>query len=171
MIREVGLKDSLHSIECQGVMMLTDQIADLIKVARKALGLTQKELASSAGVSHRLWAEFERGERPNVSLETALRMLGQVGITVRMTDAMGGSRELDAPGAALVGRAARAAARRATWRGRQLRLDQEGENDPASLTGAGRIAAVTLVSKQAFALAGARPPSMVSSRRPQADTR
>ena len=39
-------------------------------------------MASQAGVSLRLVAEFERGQRNNVSLESALRLLKSVGITV-----------------------------------------------------------------------------------------
>lgn len=100
--------------------------------------------------------------------------------------------ELDAPKAARSAkrkaRSARAAARRATWPGRQLRLDQEGNNDPAALSGSDRIAAVALVSEQAFAIAGgrasselhsmvrpstqaSRPSSTVSSTRPQTGAR
>ena len=66
--------------------MLTDQVGSLLRSARKTLGLTQAELARRARVSERLWAEVERGERPNVSLETALRMLSEVGVTVRLND-------------------------------------------------------------------------------------
>lgn len=135
--------------------MLSAQIADLLKSARKALGLTQKELAARAGVSHRLWAEVERGERPHVSLETALRLLAEVGVTVRLTDPLGTSHELNASTTAA--RAARAAVRRATWQGRQIRLSQEGQevdDGPTSAPGADRLAAVALVSEQAFAVAG-----------------
>lgn len=137
--------------------MLSRQIADLLKTARKALGLSQKELARRAGVSPRLWAEVERGERPNVSLETALRLLGEVGITMRFTDPRGVSRELRIPSTAA--RAARAAVRRATWSGRQIRLSQEGEEAEHALPStqsADRLAEVALVSQQAFAVAGSR---------------
>lgn len=135
--------------------MLSTQIADLLKSARKALGLSQKELAHRAGVSHRLWAEVERGERPNVSLETALRLLGEAGVTIRLTDPLGMSRELSNPSTGA--RAARAAVRRATWQGRQIRLSAEGEeldDPPANTQGADRLAAVALISEQAFAVAG-----------------
>lgn len=138
--------------------MLSTQIADLLKSARKALGLSQKELAHRAGVSHRLWAEVERGERPNVSLETALRLLGEAGVTIRLTDPLGMSRELSNPSTgARAARAARAAVRRATWQGRQIRLSAEGEeldDPPANTQGADRLAAVALISEQAFAVAG-----------------
>ena len=136
--------------------MLTDQIADLLKRARKAAGLSQKEVAGRAQVSTRLWAEVERGERPNVSLTTAIRMLGEVGVTVRLTDPLGASRELRNPGSAAAARSARAAVRRATWTGRQIRLEQEGSNDPSGANGHERLAAVSVVSEQAFAVARGR---------------
>ena len=138
--------------------MLADQVAELLKATRQFLGLTQKELAIRAKVSHRLWAELERGERPNVSLATALRMLSEVGITVRLEGPSGRSRELRDTRSSAAGRAARAAVRRATWQGRQLRLAQEGKSDPAARTGADRVAAVGRVSEQAFAIA--RSPSI-----------
>ena len=136
--------------------MLTDQIADLLKSARKAAGLSQKEVAGRAQVSTRLWAEVERGERPNVSLSTAIRMLSEVGVTVRLTDPRGESTELRNPGTADAARSARAAVRRATWTGRQIRLAQEGNDDPSSARGYDRLAAVRVVSEQAFAVAHGR---------------
>lgn len=138
--------------------MLTAQIGDLLRTARKALYLSQAELAHRAGVSARLWSEVERGERPNVSLETALRMLGEVGVAVRLTDPMGTSRELRNPHADVAARTVRAAVRRATWQGRQIRLHEEGEEtDDTSMIarGAARLGAVAHVSEQAFAVAGA----------------
>lgn len=136
--------------------MLVQQIGDLLKSARKALGLSQRELARRAKVSQRLWAEVERGKRSNVSLETALRMLGEVGVTVRLTDPLGGSRELRDPGTAAAARAARAAVRRTTWKGKQLKVQDEGADNLAPAGGADRLAAVTLVSQQAFAVARGR---------------
>lgn len=136
--------------------MPSSLIAELLKTNRKALGFTQKEVASRAGVSTRLWAEVERGERPNVSLLTALRMLGHVGISIRMTDASGITRELRDPDTAAVGRFARAVVRRTTWHGRQLRLDQDGADEPPSPRGPDGVDAVALVSEQAFAVARSR---------------
>lgn len=66
--------------------MLSDQLGARLKCSRKALRLTQRELAQRAEVSERLWAKVERGERPNVSLETALRMLNLVGVSIRFED-------------------------------------------------------------------------------------
>lgn len=136
--------------------MLAEQIGGLLRSARQALGSTQREMARRAGVSHRLWAEVERGERPNVSLETALRMLGEVGMGVRLTGPSGASRELRHPAGHTAARAARAALRRATWQGRQLRLEQEGMEDAAVVRGEERLAAVAQVSAQAFAVTRAR---------------
>ncbi|MEO7963579.1 MAG: helix-turn-helix transcriptional regulator [Gemmatimonadaceae bacterium] len=96
---------------------------------------TQKELARRVGVSERLWAEVERGERPNVSLETALRMLSEVGVGIRLDDPLGSSVVLHDPAAAAAAaaaRKARATIRRATWPGRQIRLAQEGVNANSS---------------------------------------
>lgn len=140
-------------------MMLTTQTADLLKTTRKTLRLSQKELAGRAGVSLRLVAEVERGERPHVSFETALRLLGAVGISIRLTDPLGNSCELGNPSGEAVARAARAAVRRATWQGRQIRLSQKGGEEEEALTntqGADPLAAVALVSEQAYAIADAR---------------
>lgn len=147
---------TVHAHAQGGVGMLANQIADLLKTVRKGLGLSQKELARRAGVSHRLWAEVERGERPNVSLETALRMLSEVGVSIRLTDPQGTSREIRGPGTEAAARAARAAVRRATWQGRQIRLDQEGKESPAAARAADRLGAVARVSEQAFTIARSR---------------
>ncbi|MEP7382525.1 MAG: helix-turn-helix transcriptional regulator [Gemmatimonadota bacterium] len=136
--------------------MLAHQVGALLKASRLALHLTQKELARRAGVSERLWAEVERGERPNVSLETALQMLSQVGVTVRLDDPMGSIHVLHDPAAAAAARAARAAIRRATWQGRQIRLAQEGEDAPAPSRPADALGAVARVSEQAYVVARAR---------------
>jgi transcriptional regulator with XRE-family HTH domain len=132
--------------------MLTNGIGELLRKSRKALGLTQKAAALRVGVSERLWAEVERGERPNVSLETALRMLGEVGITVRLDDPLGSSHVLLEASSA---RAARAALRRKTWTGRQIRLSEEGRDEPRSLINAG-LGAVAQVSQRAYAVAKSR---------------
>ncbi|MDQ2667368.1 MAG: helix-turn-helix domain-containing protein [Gemmatimonadota bacterium] len=136
--------------------MLTDQIGTLLRTSRKALRLTQKELARRAGVSERLWAEVERGERPNVSLETALRMLSEVGVSVRLDDPLGASHVLHDPATGAMARAARAAIRRSTWQGRQIRLAQEGVDPPRAVPSANGVDATARVSEQAFVIARAR---------------
>ncbi|MBK6486699.1 MAG: helix-turn-helix transcriptional regulator [Gemmatimonadetes bacterium] len=136
--------------------MLTDQVGVLLKRSRKALRLTQKELAQRAGVSERLWAEVERAERPNVSLETALRMLSLVGVSIRLDDPLGTTHVLHDASSAAAARAARAAIRRTTWRGRQTRLSEEGTDVRPPADPAQGVGAVARVSEQAFAVANAR---------------
>src|SRR5260370_24893421 len=126
--------------------MQYDHIARLLRATRLASGVTQSELAERARVSQRLWAEVERGERPNVSLATALRMLRTAGIGVELTD----SRRQ-------AGFAGRAAARRATWTGRQTTLSDAHE-PPVSPRGRGaRIPAATAGPHPAFAISRAPP--------------
>lgn len=137
-------------------MLRSDQLANRVRRARKALGLTQKELARRAAVSTRLVAEVERGERQNVSMATMLRLLGQAGLSLLVTDAKRVTQSRYDLGTRASGRALRVAERRATWGGRQLRLAEEGLEDPAVQPGARRLAAVTLVSAQAFAVARGR---------------
>ncbi len=136
--------------------MPTEQIGALLRRSRKALGITQRELAQRAGVSVRLWAEVERGERPNVSLESALRMLSLVGVSVRLDGPLGAFRISADPAVAAESRAARAAVRRATWEGRQIRLDQEGAEDSLVMEAAVGIDAVSRVSEQAYEVSQSR---------------
>lgn len=144
--------------------MLVSQIAERLRHARKTLGLTQAELACRAAVSTRLVAEVERGERDNVSLATMLRLVGEAGLSLSLADsAYGGASRHGSRGRTSTGKSAhksalalRVAERRATWGGRQLRLDQEGLEDPAPPPGAERLATVARVSAQAFAVAGSR---------------
>lgn len=131
--------------------MVATQIAATLRRARQSLGLTQREAAARAEVSHRLWSEVERGERPNVSLETAVRMLGHVGVTLRLADASGATTDVRDPSFEAAARAARAAVRRATWTGRVIRL--EDDHDAPMPTRAERIAAVSQVTRQAHAIA------------------
>jgi transcriptional regulator with XRE-family HTH domain len=138
--------------------MAMEEISVVLRSAREEMGVSQKELARRVGVSARLLAEFERGLRPNVSFETALRMLAAVGVSIRLTDPLGASHQITQPGASQAARAARAAVRRATWRGRQLRLMEEGQTDPGAPRGVAQLAAVTEVSRQAYAVARARAP-------------
>ncbi|MCX5756094.1 MAG: helix-turn-helix domain-containing protein [Gemmatimonadetes bacterium] len=136
--------------------MLSSQIADRLRHARKTLGLTQAELAGRAAVSTRLVAEVERGERDNVSMATMLRLLGEAGLSVSLSDSAYSGASRRGSGERKSTRAMRVAERRATWGGRQLRLAQEGLEDPAAPCGVERLAAVALVSTQAFAVAGSR---------------
>jgi len=93
---------------------------------RGLLARGRDALASQAGVSLRLVAEFERGQRSNVSLESALRLFKSVGITVLARAPHGGDAEIRGTDAARLERAARAARRRETWTSRRL-----GQEAPA----------------------------------------
>jgi hypothetical protein len=110
-------------------------------------------------VSHRLWAEVERGERPNVSLATALRLLAEVGVSIRLTDPFGRTREIRDAESDLAARAARAAARRQMWKGRQTRLGLEGGDPARGVRGGRGVAAVSAVSERGYTIARARRPS------------
>ena len=127
--------------------MRTQQVARSLRAARRAVGATQKEMAERVGVSPRLWAEVERGERPNVSLDTALRMLNAVGLTVRLTS------EVSSAAATLE---ARAAHRRATWTGGRTRLGEDDDPSVDELNAEERLGAVALVSQLAYSL---KPPA------------
>lgn len=147
--------------------MRISQIASRLRSARKARGLTQQELAQRAEVSTRLVAEVERGERDNVSLATVLRLLHEVGVSVRLS---GSPAREPAPSGASdddeAGRLSRAAVRRATWSGRMIRLCDDHDDDPAVSPGVERLAAVTLISTQAYAFARSRPVGRVAESRP-----
>jgi len=136
--------------------MLTNQLGILLRDTRKAVGLSQKDAARRAQVSNRLWAEVERGERPNVSLATALRMLSEVGISVRLGDPRGTTHELRDPGTEEAARAARAMIRRATWTGRQILLSDEGIEPQIPTGRADNIGKVARISAQASTIASAR---------------
>lgn len=90
-------------------------LGQLLRRARESAGRSRAHLAAELGVSVRLLAELERGARPNVSLETAVRLLTTVGVT--LTVAAPGQPTLtleDARAAA----DSRARVRRTQWSGR-----------------------------------------------------
>lgn len=98
-------------------------------------------------------AELERGERPNVSLESALVLLQSVGVTMRLTDPAGNVVDTGDELTADMQRAIRAVRRRATWTGRRVHQHEAGEPPAPPRSGVGRLAEVTRVSASAFALA------------------
>lgn len=109
------------------------------------MSLTQRDAALRVGVSHRLWAEVEQGRRPNVSFATMVRMLAEVGIRMQVTDSAAAA-------------AARAAVRRATWKGAQRTLgDEESPKIPRQHRD--RLRAVTKVSRDVAALATRKRPA------------
>lgn len=135
--------------------MLSHDLGPLLKSARQQLGVTRETLAAKAGVSMRLVAEFERGQRSNVSLESALRMFTSVGITVVARAANGTAAEIRGAASARLERAARAARRRETWTGRHVHLRHSGEAPIAPRSRPRRIASVAAISEAAHVIASA----------------
>ena len=133
--------------------MFSARIGGLLKQARQELALSRDELARRGRVSTRLIAELERGERPNVSLETTLHLLSVVGVTVVAHTPNGETAEMRSPAADAIARAARAAVRRATWKGRHVHLHDEDNEPPPPRSSSKRLASVSLVSKQAHLVA------------------
>jgi transcriptional regulator with XRE-family HTH domain len=100
-------------------------LAALLRTSRRARGLTVVALAEEAGVSPRLVSEFERGKRPHVSLETALRLLHIAGAALPFASRTEPTDEASA-------RAERAARRRATWTGTHSTLAAQAPPAPPS---------------------------------------
>lgn len=135
--------------------MLSERIGVLLMNARRQLNLSRRELARRGGVSTRLVAELERGQRPNVSLESALKLLNVVGVSVVVRAPNGAKAEIRDAAAAARERAARAARRRQTWTGRHIHLHDEGDDPRPGPSKTKRLAAVSQVSKQAYLIAAA----------------
>lgn len=135
--------------------MLSTPIGPFVRAARRRLGLSQADLALRARVSARLVAELERGERPNVSLETTLELLGVLGISVRLASHDGEVVEIRGSTAEVLDRQARAARRRKIWTGQRVSLRDSGEAPAAGRSAEERLRAVAEISRQAYAVAGA----------------
>lgn len=132
--------------------MQASALGALLKQARKRTGKTRRALAAEAGVSVRLVAEFERGQRPNVSLDTALRLFDLVGmdVSVQVRDAsvqQTGTSYLNDPSFA-----ARAARRRATWTGRHVLMHDDDSPVHVPQSAEEALAAVWRVSQLAHAV-------------------
>ncbi|WP_020597507.1 helix-turn-helix domain-containing protein [Spirosoma panaciterrae] len=63
--------------------MITEQVGQLIREARKAKGLTQKELGEKMGISESAVNRYENGSA-NLSLKTVEKIAEVMGITVRI---------------------------------------------------------------------------------------
>ena len=133
--------------------MLSDILAEFLRDTRKQLGLSREQLARRAKVSTRLLAELERGERPNVSLESALKLLGLLGVSIVARAPDGATAEIRNARTIALERGARAALRRRTWTGEHVHFHRAGEAPSAGRSPAERLSAVSQLSKQAFALA------------------
>ena len=132
--------------------MLSDGLGQLLKEARHELGMSRDALAAKAGVSLRLVAEFERGQRGNVALESALRLLKAVGITIIAKTPEGAEARIRGTGADRLERAARAEQRRRTWTGRIVPLEDSGDPPAAPRSLSRRVVAVAEVSATAYAI-------------------
>lgn len=144
--------------------MLSDQLGPILKSARKQLSLSREELASRAQVSPRLVAELERSQRPNVSLESALKLLNVVGVSLVVKAPNGLVAEIRGASALELERAARASRRRETWKGRHVYMHAAGNDPRPPESKARRLVAVAQVSKQAYVVAGATRVQAVASR-------
>jgi transcriptional regulator with XRE-family HTH domain len=139
--------------------MPPDSLAQLITSARKRLGLSQQQLANRVGVSVNTLGELERGNRPRVALETVYKIMDVTGISAVFRAPDGVSAEVR-PRPAPDERAARAAARRATWTGGVVAAHTAAP-PTASGSPAARLSALSRVSQSAYAVAaaGATSPS------------
>lgn len=135
--------------------MLSDRIGGLLRSARLQRNMSRAELARRGDVSTRLVAELERGQRPNVSLESALKLLAIVGVSVVATAPHGAVAEIRSLPTAALERAARAARRRETWTGRRINLRDEGNEPQGRVSKSERLVAVGQVSKLAYLFASA----------------
>jgi transcriptional regulator with XRE-family HTH domain len=119
-------------------------LASTLRQARRRRGVSIAALAVEASVSPRLISEFEQGKRPNVSLETALRLLSLVGVSFRLHDPAEATDPVQA-------RAARAARRRDSWTGSLSSL--QSQVDPsAPVSAVERLGAVANASTLATGL-------------------
>lgn len=137
--------------------MPPDSLAQLMASARKRLGLSQQQLADRVGVSVNTLGELERGKRPRVAFETVSKIMEATGISAVFQAPDGGSAELR-PHAALNERAARAAARRATWAGGVV-ASHASKPPTASGSPAARLRALSQVTQSAYAVAAAGAPA------------
>ena len=60
------------------------QLGDVLRAARKQLGLTQPQLALAAGVGVRFIVDLEAG-KPTVRLETVLRVIEALGGVIHLS--------------------------------------------------------------------------------------
>lgn len=136
--------------------MLSESMGQLLRVTREEAGITRADLARQCGVSLRLLAEFERGARPNVSVETALHLLLAVGISLQLNAPAGETVEITSPATEELARAARRALRRRTWTGEITSLHAPTRDPEPGRTPSERFLAVAEVSHNAYAVAAGR---------------
>ena len=135
--------------------MVSPAFGDLLKRARRHMCISREELARRGKVSTRLVAEVERGQRPNVSLESAMKLLNLVGVTIAARAPDGATAEIGDADSAAVQRGARASLRRRTWTGRHVPLRNESTAPDSGRTHVERLSAASRISRQAFAMSKA----------------
>lgn len=104
-----------HYIAMSNRPSTIDALSKAVRDARQKQALSIADLARRADVSRRLVGEFERGLRPNVSFETALRLIEQLHLPISIAGIEPGRNQEEA-------RAERAALRRQTWTGKKTTL-------------------------------------------------
>ena len=62
------------------------EVGRRVRCERRAMGLTQRELALRAKVSERLVRSLENGEARSVSLDRMISVLSQLGIGLQLAD-------------------------------------------------------------------------------------
>lgn len=140
------------------------QLGAHFKAARKALRWSQRDVAESVGVSERLVREFERGLRPNLSVDTAFRLLAHVGVSIQVEGHGAFPSRVYLPDMDAQSMAARAQIRRVTWRGAQTRLSSSEDEPTPPRSRAQRMASVAQVSALAYALATTVSPKRKGAR-------
>jgi transcriptional regulator with XRE-family HTH domain len=135
--------------------MLAHQFGVLLRSARTQRRLSRAKLAKLGGVSLRLVAEVEQGIRPNVSLESALKLLRAAGVSIVASAPHCRTVEVRDPAAAEFQRAERAELRRQNWTSRRAHLHASDDSPPPERSAAKRLAVVSEISKQAYAIAAA----------------
>lgn len=65
-----------------------DQIGEVVRTARKSLGVTQRQLAMTAGTGLRFVIDLEKG-KPTCQLGKTLAVLNTLGVAVEFRDGPG----------------------------------------------------------------------------------
>ena len=133
--------------------MLASRFGALLRSARTHRSLSRAELAERGGVSVRLVAELEQGKRPNVSLESALKLLRAAGVSVVASAPHGEVVEIRDPSVAALERGERSAQRRKTWTGRQVHSHASGSEPRPDRSKSKRLASVGRISRQTYSIA------------------
>ena len=68
--------------------MSVEQVGEVVKSARKSLGVTQRQLALTAGTGLRFVIDLEKGKR-TCQLGKTLAVLNTLGVAVEFRDGLG----------------------------------------------------------------------------------